>query len=751
MSMLTVKLIPGVNVEKTPVLNEAGISVSNLIRFRDGLVEKIGGWVKFYAFTVGGIVRALHAWQALNDDRYLATGTTTKLNVIADSVLTDITPQQKTTNPSPNFSTTSGSATVTITDSNISNVTAYDSIYLGTPVSIGGLILSGLYPITSVAGATTYRITASSNATASRANVTITGATNANPCVISAAAHGFSNGDLVYIYDVGGMTQLNGDVYTIANVAAGTFELVGINSTAYGVYTSGGTATETIVPHFTTVSASPSVSVTLPSHGLSAGDVVVLPVSTTVGGVTIQGNYPVTSVTSTNVFVVTADAAATSTTSASMNSGNVNLVYYITLGPSSGYSGYSIGTYSSGGYSTGSSLTVQTGTPITSTDWTLDNWGEYVLACPDGGAIYYWQPNSGFLNAQLISGGPIFNAGMFVSMQAQIVIAYGSTEQHDIGVDSDPLLIKWSAQLDFTDWTVTTTNQAGSYRLPTGSQIIGGLTAPHQDLIWTDLDLWSMNYLGYPLVYGFDKIGSNCGLVAKHAAVRQGASVYWMGSSNFYSIGAGGVSPIPCYVWDKVFQNLDTDNQDNIRAWSNTPFNEVWWFYPSSDSVDGENDSYVKLNTLYGIWDYGPLSRTAAIDQSVLGTPIAAGPTGLIYQHEIGYNDDGAPINSFFESGYFSLSEGEDLVFTDWILPDMKWNVVDESAAAATVQITFYATNYAGDTPMTYGPYNVTQATQFVNTRFRGRFAKIRIGSGDLGSFWRCGAVKVRSAQDGRR
>lgn len=757
MPVVTIKLIPGVNVERTPVLNEAGVSASNLIRFRDGLVEKLGGWQKFYNFTIGGIVRCLHAWQALNNDDFLASGSTTNLSVIQDGALTNITPQKKTTNFNPDFATIVSTPTVTIVDPNVTNVTTYDSVYFNTPVAVGGLILSGLYPIDSVAAAHTYRIIAQANATLTRENLGISNITQANPGAVTYTGNDdIANGDLVYLYGVGGMTQVNGNLYTVAGLstggAGGSFQLSGINTTGFSAYTSGGTVSPAAVAKFTTTSGDPSVSVTLQAHGLSNGDKINLPIATTVGGITISGSYPVTSVTSANVFVITASSAATSGATALMNSGSAQILYYITLGPAASGSGYSIGGYGLGGYSTGSTLTVQTGTPITATDWSLDNWGQILLANPAGGAIYYWEPNSGFLNAQLVSTGPIFNASVFVSQQSQILVALGSTTNVDIGVTSNPLEVKWSDQLDFLAWTPTDTNQAGSYVLPTGSKIIGGLAAPHQDLVWTDLDLWSMNYLGFPLVFGFDKIGSNCGLVARGAAVRQGANVYWMGGSNFFSLGSGGAQPIACTVWDKVFQNLNTDFSNNIRAWSNTPFNEIWWFYPSSASVNGENDSYVKLNTLYGLWDYGPMARSAAIDQSVLGMPIAADPTtGYIYQHERGYDADGAPINAFFESGWSVLAEGEILAFADWMLPDMIWQTADASTPSANVQITLYFTDYPGQTPRTVGPFTVMQATRFVNLRGRGRYYKYRLSSGDLGSFWRNGGTKLRVAQDGRR
>lgn len=755
MPSITVKLIPGVNVEKTPVLNEAGISISNLIRFRDGLVEKIGGWVKFYNFVVGGIVRCLHAWQALNSDKFLGVGSTTNLSVIKDGVLTNITPQQYTSNVNPNFSTTASSSTVVIVDSNLtSSTTTYDSVFFATPVSVGGLILSGLYPIASVAGTTTYRITAQANAATTRENLAISNITQANPGVVTyVGADDIANTNLVYIFGVGGMTQVNGGIYAVAglNSGANTFQLGTTNTTGFTAYTSGGTVSPAAVPKFTTASGSPAVTVTFQAHGLVSGDSFTFPISTTVGGVTISGTYPVTSVTDANNFVITVSSAATSSTSAFMNSGQVRIIYYITLGPTSAFSGYSIGTYSSGGYSTGTSLAVLTGTPITSSDWTLDNWGEDLIAVPDGGAIYYWQPNRGFLNAQLVSTGPLFNTGAFVSMQTQMLICYGSTQVDEVGSHQDPLLVKWSDIGDFTSFVTSTTSQAGSRRLPTGSKIVGGLSASQQELLWTDIDLWAMSYLGSLAagVWGFTKIGDNCGLIAKHAAVRLGPNVYWMGASNFFT-GTG--QPIPCTVWDKVFQNLNTSFKQNIQAFGNTPFNEAWWEYPSSASVTGENDSYAKVNTLTGWWDYGPLPRSTGIDSSVLGNPIYADPTtGYLYQHEEGYDADGSPINSFFESGWFTLSDGEIFSFVDWIRPDMKWQTADGSTTGASLQITIYTADYAGDTPLAHGPYTMTQATRFINTRARGRFAKIRVSSGDLGSFWRIGGIEIRTAPDGRR
>ena len=195
------------------------------------------------------------------------------------------------------------------------------------------------------------------------------------------------------------------------------------------------------------------------------------------------------------------------------------------------------------------------------------------------------------------------------------------------------------------------------------------------------------------------------------------------------------------------------------------------WFYPSIASTTGVNDSYVKYNTVTQTWDYGTLGRTAWIDQSVLGPPIGAAPNGIIYQHEIGYNDDGSSIVSSFETGYMQLSDADDMVFIDQIWPDFKWTTAgggtggvttpasgsNTAGTATTMYVTFYGTNYPGDTPTTYGPYAVTQGTEYISTRIRNRLMAIGISTADqngnnaqLNSFFRIGAMRYRYQVDGK-
>jgi hypothetical protein len=671
----SVKLIPGVQTEQTPTLAQANYVASQLIRFRDGLCQKLGGWIKFYPLPVAGVPKHLHAWQDLNETGHLAVGTTTQLVVLTSGTPSDITPQILISDFTPDFDTTSGSAVVTINDPNISTVTTFDAVFFNTPIAVGGLILSGMYPITLVTGTTTYQINAGALATA-----------------------------------------------TVAN---------------------GG-----VVPSFSVTSGTPTVTVTLAAHGLSVGEKTAFEIATTVGGITIQGSYDVLTVGSSSTFTISANTVATSTTSAAMNGGEAQLAYYIALGPQASGVGYGLGTYGTGTYGLGVVPTAQTGTPVTSTNWQLDNYGDLLIACRRDGGIYQWSPTGGFNTGQLISGAPTFNTGAFVSGQAPILIAYGCSQDLAIGEDQDGLLWRNSSFEDFNDWTESLTNQARRARIPTGSRIVGGIAGPKYDHLWTDLDFWTLNYAGFPLVYDTQPTATACGLIAQHAVRRFRDAIYWMGKTNFFVYAGGGVQIIPCSVWDAVFQNINEDQYDKVWCWTSTPFNEVWWFYPSAGQT--ECDKYAKFNTAEPSWDIGDLPRTAGIDQSVLGNPIASTSSGLIYQHEEGYDADGAPMMPSFTTGYAEIAEGEDYLFVDQWLPDMRWGTYPGNTGAQ-LSVTFHLVNYPGDTPVDYGPYPFSKSTNYIATRMRGRQVAMTVSSADSGSFWRLGKVRFRFGADGRR
>ena len=748
----TVKLRPGVDQNETPLLNEAGISSCNLIRFIPdrqglGLVQKLGGWTKFYATAISSPVRAILAWDDTNSVIHLAYGSTNALTVITNGTAQVVTPTSASDSVTPAFNTVAGSATVAVLDATITGITSACSVYIQTHVSVGGVILFGLYQC----------------------------------------------------------SQQSNTYYAINSV-----DIFGNLLPATTTVVAGG-----VVASFSTTNGSATVSVTLPNHGFSIGSTYPALISTTVGGLTIFGNYVIQAVPDVNTFLIKANTNATSSAVAAINAGKVAFLYSYAVGPVLPGTGYGIGGYGQGGYGFGSTITPSTGTAIAATDWTLDNYGQQLVAVPINGTtfqpVYVWDPTSGAPYASVIPQAPALNDGVFVAMPQRQLVTWGSTFT---GVQ-DPLLVRWSDIGNYNVWVGTPTNQAGSYRIPRGSKIVGAMQAPHQGLIWTDLDLWAMQYINLPNVYGFQQLGSGCGLIGRKAAGVVQGTVLWMSQSQFFSLGGDGISPIFCPVWDVVFQALDTNNLQKIRAAVNSRFNEITWYYPTTASftatisgtaltitpgsltgvigpgavlagsgvtvgttivsgsglswtvsasqtvstatamtTGGEVTSYVKYNVGMQQWDFGVLTRTAWIDQSVLGPPIGAGPnpsTGLtyLYQHETSPDADGSAMLSYFTTGYFSIGDGDNKTFLDQVWPDFKWGYYG-GAQTASVQVTFNATDYAGDTPVAYGPYSNTVATEYFTTRIRARLISITVSSSDVGSFWRLAGLRYRYAPDGK-
>ena len=754
----SLKLIPGVDQNRTPALNEAAISESNLIRFvpdRAGqaLPQKLGGWTRYYSQPMTAIVRALWAWADTNDNTYLGIGSENGVYTLTDGRLSSRSPQKYTTSPTLSFTTNSGSSEVEIDDAG-ANVTSYDSIFLSTHVSVGGLVLFGLYQC----------------------------------------------------------EGLTADKYSIF-----AKNVLGLPEKATSSVAAGGS-----LPVFDTTSGSPTVEVTLANHGLQVGSTFPILVPTTVGGLTLYGNYVVRSILSSSAFSIAAENSATSTATVTINGGKPQITYYIgnvALPPATGFGagfygagGYGTGVSASGGrsfattaascvgttatVSFGSSFLIPIGSEImisgvtpagyngtwtvtgstqgatstvsftvpsalgvqtvageiditnwdfgTATDWALDNWGEYMIASPAGGEIYYWNPTDGGEYASIVPNSPTVNEGCFVAMPERQIIAYGSTFN---GI-KDPLLVRWCDIGNFTVWAGTVSNQAGSFRIPKGSKIVGGIQGPQQGLLWTDIGLWSMQYINLPLVWSFNEIGTGCGLIGRKAATSLNGSVFWMGQSQFFSLTGGGVQTLQCPIWDVVFQEIDMNYAANIRCAANARFGEISWFFPTIGS-NGIPAKYVKYNIMLGQWDYGDLTRTAWIDQSVLGAPIGAGGNGVIYQHEMSTDADGTAMNSYIQTGYFALGDGDMKTFVDQLWPDMKWGYF-EGSEGANVRITFYVADYPGQTPSIHGPFSVTVATTYVTPRLRGRLVAIRIESDDVGSFWRLGNIRYRYQPDGK-
>ena len=566
------------------------------------------------------------------------------------------------------------------------------------------------------------------------------------------------NSPTVKITDTGNPAVAGNSVNIVNSISVGGLVLEGtyviqtiIDPNNYTI-TASANATATVTNGgatalFSTTNTSPTVTVTLNNHGYSVGQVYTVYVLTTVATIVLLGSYNVASVIDANNFTITGATNANATTTGSENAGNVRLAYLLSSGnvSSVGQIGlYGEGAYGAGTYNIGSSNTF-----VPARLWSFGFWGTDVVASYTNGPVYVWLSESGLIQnpATDITQSPRnIGAGIFTAMPQQQVIALGASVGS--GTSPDQMLVRWSDIGDYTVWTVTATNQAGSFRIPRGSHIAGGLQGPQSSLIWTDLGLWLMQYIGFPLVYGFTEIGQGCGLIWQNAKGVLAGKVYWMSFNGFFVYDGNSVQPLPCPVWDKVFQNLNTVQAAKIIACPNSFFNEISWCFPSA-SGNGENDTRVTYNAVEGVWTYDPpgaIPRTAWLDQSSLLNPIGVDTNGLMQQHENGTDADGSAMVTYAQTGFFKIADGQEYTFIERLIPDA-------ILQNCTLQITLYFQEYPGpNAPVTVvGPLSYTAATNYLIVRGRNRFVSIKIGSSDLGSFWRLGEMLYFGSPAGRR
>lgn len=668
------KIRPGVYNDYTPLLAEASFTSCQLVRFFEGMLQKIGGWLKLSQQKITGTARALVSFQDENSVVYIGIGSESSLSVWVNRSIIDITPIQATSDLSTPFSTTMGSNVITVTDA--AGVAEEENIIqIINYAAIDGLILQGTYVIQSVIDATHYTINAASNATSTVAS--------------------------------GGAAAL-----------------------------------------FTTLNTSNVVQVTLNNHGLSAMFNFTVGISTTVGGITLFGIYSVNTVIDANNFTIIAAGSATSSTTGSENGGDIRILYEIEVGNAQPINSqaYGTGEYGVGFYGVGSA----TGS-IPARLWSLGAWGTDMVASYTNGSVYAWITENGLINNQatIISQAPHnINAGIFVAMPEQQIVALGASDRTSDATDQ--LLIRWCDIADYTDWVASATNQAGSFRIPRGSRIVGGIQGPQQGLIWTDLGIWAMQYIGFPLVYGFNELAEGCGLIGQNARGVLGGKVYWMSSSSFFVYDGNSVQPLPCSVWDKIFQNFTGALAQTIIAAPNSNFNEISFFYPATDNSSGV--AYVKYNASSNVWDYGVLTRTAWMDQSTIGAPVGVDGNNLLQLHEASNDADGSIINSWAQTGWFKIAEGEDYAFIERIIPDfIYYPSTNTTATKANILLTLQFQDYPNAPILTIGPLTATQATRYLIVRGRGRLVNIKIESNDKDTWWRLGEILYKADPAGRR
>ena len=529
--------------------------------------------------------------------------------------------------------------------------------------------------------------------------------------------------------------------------------------------TNTGTAT------FSTVSGSTIVTVTDAGHGAQTGDFVTFTLSAPVGGLDLNHEYQITYLTS-NTYTITAATAATSTVSGGGGALTV-AAYQLTTG----FDIYTIGTgWGAGPWSRlgwGSGFT--TGIGLQLRLWSQTNFGENLLFSPRGGALYIWQPGIGATPAlttrgTLVSGVDVPSKinQIMVSDSTRIVIAFGCNDYgaYD-STPQDPMLIRWTTNESYTNWTPSATNQAGSYRLSHGSQIISARQTRQEILVWTDAAVYSMQYLGVPFVWGFTLLADNISIASPNAMATANGVVYWMGTDKFYTY-SGRVETLPCALRSYVFNDINRDQGAQFFAGTNEGFSEVWWFYCSANST--VIDKYVIFNYLDRVWYYGNMGRTAWLDSPLRQYPQAATTGNLVVFHEASV-DDGttnppSPISAYVQSSDFDIGDGHNYGFVWRMIPDITF---DGSTTAFPLkpEVTFTirprqnpgAPYGTGDTPTVaskqsyagQATYNVQEFTEIVYTRIRGRQMAFKVSSDTLGTQWQVGVPRIDIRNDGRR
>tara|TARA_R110000765_G_scaffold301868_1_gene396226 strand:- start:221 stop:1702 length:1482 start_codon:yes stop_codon:yes gene_type:complete len=364
---------------------------------------------------------------------------------------------------------------------------------------------------------------------------------------------------------------------------------------------------------------------------------------------------------------------------------------------------------------------------VFATTWSLDTWGEYLLACSSAdGKIYEWQLNTSTL-AAAVTNAPTGNTAMVVTDE-RFVFA--------LGAGGNPRKIQWSDRENNTVWTAAATNEAGSIELQTSGVIQCGVRVQNQTLILTTTDAHTATYSGPPYVYGVERVGTSCGSVSQQGVAVVDMGAVWMGRESFFVYSGGTVQELNSDVADYIYSDINVAQMSKIVAVPNAKFSEIRWFYPSAESI--ENDSYVAFNYQENTWSIGKLARTAAADAGVYRFPIYASPTDKkLYEHEVGFNYDS--LAPYAETGPIMLGVGDNVMSVTQMIPDER----NQGNVQATLKTRFYP----NDTERSYGPYTMTNP---VSLRLTGRQIRLRIDTVVEGD-WRVGINRLEVKTGGNR
>lgn len=524
---------------------------------------------------------------------------------------------------------------------------------------------------------------------------------------------------------------------------------------------------------FSATDGSSVLTISDTAHGAVVNDFVTFSGAVSLGGnVTadvLNQEYQIATIVDADSYTVIAkDTTGTVVTANSSDTGNggasVVGTYQINTGLDTAIVGTGWGTGTWGRSTWGSSSALSTTNTLRL--WSHDNFGEDLIINVRDGGIYYWDKTSGLSSRAValdtLAGAddttPTIAKQVLVSDRDRHIIAFGCDPENNIGVQ-DPLLIRFSDQESPTTWQSLPTNTAGDLRIGSGSQIIAAVETRQQVLVFTDVSLHTMQFLGPPFTFGINMVSENTSIISPMAAAAHDDTVFWMGQEEFYMY-TGQVQRIPCSVRSYVFDDFNKGQQEKVFAALNSSFNEVWWFYPSANS--NEIDRYVVFNFQEQAWYYGTMSRTAWIDRSAISDyPIATYTDGKQYFHELGLDDGttspASAISAYIQSSQVSLGEGDQFALIKRIIPDVTFE--NSTAGSPTATFTVKVRNFPG---ANYDDENdasvsrtatvpVEQFTNQVHLRLRGRSFALKVASEEVETQWRLGAPRLDVRPDGRR
>ena len=517
------------------------------------------------------------------------------------------------------------------------------------------------------------------------------------------------------------------------------------------------TTAVTLANCFGTSSGSTRVCCSDANHGRKVGDYVYFTSTATFNAVSLSTNvYPITSVDSANIFTITVTTAADATGS---DAGSATFNYYIPTGYSIAAAGmgYGAATFQAGVCASQTRAWSQpasagsSGIVFDITQWSLDNWGEDEVANRRGGNIFYYDSDASTspMRATSITTSPISVNSIVVSPNDRHLIALGVNSYSASATVSgafDPMLVRWSDQDNRSNWVPSLSTTSGEVILTDGTKIVGGLRAKNAINIWTDNALWLMEYAGPPFTFRFSQAGTNCGMVGPHAGIDFNGVSYWMGFGNFYRF-TGQVETLGSTVRRYIFDDINHEYYDKVYTGINSEFNEIIWLYPSGTGT--ECDKYVIYNPVDDYWVYGEMIFTTFTDKEVFGNTITTGVTAAgnnIYNNEPRdvFTGNGETLTSFIESGDFDIADGNDIMFMDKVIPDY-------ALSGGQIKMKFTTKQYPESPESITKEFNITEATQKVDFRSRGRQAKVRVSCGSNNASWRWGSLRLAYQGDGQR